>query len=133
MKIKFIDNIKTRTIKQGLNHFDGNNEELIFKSDECGSPETTILIESYYQYLVEHTINVQLVMESKSRLHIELLATKANPQIVSDCLDILHREQEKLIAIGYYSFGLLKVLSLFHHIDISEVTYKEIIKIKKLT
>jgi len=133
VKIKFIPEIKTRTLRQGLNRFDANDEELIFKSNECRSPEPTILIESYYQYLVEHTINVQLVMESKSRLHIELLATKANPQIVSDCLDIIHREQEKLIATGYYSLGLLKVLSLFHHIDINEVTYEEIIKIKKLS
>lgn len=133
MNIKFITGSRTRTRRERLNSFDENNEELILNLDEAERPEPVLVIRSYYQYLAEHTIDVQLVMESKSRLHIELLATKANSQIISDCLDILHREQEKLIATGYYSLGLLKVLSLFHHIDINKVTYGEIIKIKKLS
>ncbi|MBN2865092.1 MAG: hypothetical protein JXK16_03725 [Thiotrichales bacterium] len=132
MNIKFIQEIKTRTIRERLNSFNKNEQELIFNSDECGSPESSFVMQSYYQYLAEHTIDAQLVIRTKQKFYLALQAKKVDPQIISDCLDILHREQEKLIAIGYYSASLLKMLSLFHHIDIEQITYEEIIDIKKL-
>lgn len=132
MNIKFITGSRTRTRRERLNSFDENNEELILNLDEAERPEPVLVIRSYYQYLAEHTIDVQLAMRTKQKLYLALQAKKVDSQIISECLDILHREQEKLIAIGYYSNGLLKVLSLFHLIDINEVTYAEIIEIKKL-
>ena len=132
MNIKFITGSRTRTRRERLNSFDENNEELILNLDEAERPEPVLVIRSYYQYLAEHTIDVQLAMRTKQKLYLALQPKKVDSQIISECLDILHREQEKLIAIGYYSNGLLKVLSLFHHIYINEVTYAEIIDIKKL-
>jgi hypothetical protein len=144
MTVKFIRKIKNNKIREALHKlfiqamfkektlYEVVDEKLHCSTDGMRFLEPLAISHNYYQYLVEHTVDVPLIIKTKRRLYLALQSKHAKSKRIAECVHIIIQEHEKLISIGYYSVGLLKILSLFHHIDVDKVTFTEIIGIKKL-
>ncbi len=150
MTVKFIRKIKNNKIREALHKlfiqamfkektlyevvesFDEADKKLYCSTDATWCLEAPEISHNYFQYLAEHTINVPLIIRTKKRLYLAIQSKYAKSKRIAECIRILQQEHDKLITIGYYSAGLLKILSLFRHINVDKVTYTEIIDIKKL-
>jgi hypothetical protein len=76
--------------------------------------------------------SLEKILMHKQSLSCELNSLYPDPEIVQQNLNTIYLEHEKLIKMGYYSPGLLKILHLFSHMNIEDITFQEIINLESL-